>query len=82
MVNASSEQEGAFLQRGHGEPVEHQLQLPNTTKEEERLQNERLFAGVLAEAEELLATVPSIDSNETLTSECDNLLNATDSDEL
>ena len=82
MVNASSEQEGAFLQHGHGETVEHQLQLPNTTEEEERLENERLAAGAIAEAEELLGTVPSINSNETLTSECDNFLHAADSDEL
>ena len=82
MVNASSEQEGAFLQHGHGETVEHQLQLPNTTEEEERLENERLAAGAIAEAEELLGNVPPINSNETLTSECDNFLHAADSDEL
>ena len=82
VVDAPSEQESALPQGECSEPAKHRLQLPNTTKEEERLQNERLFAGVLKEAEELLATVPSIDSNETLTSECDNFLNATDSDEL
>ena len=87
VVGAPSEQEGALPQGGRGEPVKHRVQLSKTvqlpkTPEEERLKDERLFAGVLAEAEELLATVPSIDSNETLTSECDNLLNATDSDEL
>lgn len=86
VVSAPSEQEGALPQGERSKPVnavkpvKQRLQLPKT--EEERLEDERLLAGAFAEAEELLAAVSSIDSNETLTSECDNFLNATDSDEL